>query len=509
MSNKKILKNTLFLYTRQIIIVLISLYTLRVVINTLGIEDYGIYTVVAGFVALLGFLPGTLASATQRFFAYAMGQGDELKLYQTFSVNLVLYGLIAFIAWIILQTGGLWYINNHLKIPDGRMLAAVSIYKLVTVSFVVSIFSSPFRAVTIAHEDMHIFAALSVIDAVLKLVAVILLDYVAGDNLILYGQFLLINALIIAVAYIIICFKKYNECQIKKFYWNGSLLRESLGFTGWTLFGQLSTAFRNQAVTILINQAFNPATVAARSIALTVSSQVMVFSSNLNTGLYPPIIKSYAAGNKEQMLSLISNGSKLTFFLMWVFALPMILEMETILRVWLKTPPAEATLFARLALVESLILSISLPIATAARAPGKMKLYELSLGTVQILIFFASWLALKAGYSAASVFIIAIIANIIMFQMRLSIVNILIDLPLYPYYKKVLTPVTLIILLSSLPGLLIHNMLPDSIWSFLLTIITCMIGSIITMYYIGLDKVWREKILGFITKRLTKIGAKK
>ncbi|WP_298973368.1 MATE family efflux transporter [uncultured Psychrobacter sp.] len=509
MSNKKILKNTLFLYTRQIIIVLISLYTLRVVINTLGIEDYGIYTVVAGFVALLGFLPGTLASATQRFFAYAMGQGDELKLYQTFSVNLVLYGLIALITWIILQTVGLWYINNHLKIPEGRTLAAVSIYKLVTISFVVSIFSSPFRAVTIAHEDMHIFAALSVIDAVLKLVAVILLDYVAGDNLILYGQFLLINALIIAVAYIVICFKKYNECQIKKFYWNGSLLRESLGFTGWTLFGQLSTAFRNQAVTILINQAFNPATVAARSIALTVSSQVMVFSSNLNTGLYPPIIKSYSAGNKEQMLSLISNGSKLTFFLMWVFALPMILEMETILRIWLKTPPVEATLFARLALVESLILSISLPIATAARAPGKMKLYELSLGTVQILIFFASWLALKAGYSAASVFIIAIIANIIMFQMRLSIVNILIDLPLYPYYKKVLTPVILIILLSSLPGLLIHNMLPDSIWSSLLTIITCMIGSIITMYYIGLDKVWREKILGFITNRLMKIGAKK
>lgn len=509
MSNKKILKNTMALYTRQVIVILISLYTLRVVINTLGIEDYGIYTVVAGFVALLGFLPGTLASATQRFFSFAMGEGDKLKLYQTFSVNLVLYAVIALIAWTILQTVGLWYIENYLKIPEGRTLAAVSIYKMVTISFVVSIFSSPFIAIIIAHEDMHIFALLSVIDTILKLIAVILLNYVVGDNLVLYGKFLLVNSLVIAVAYILVCFKRYSECQLKKFHWNSKLLKESIGFTGWTLFGQLSTAFRNQAVTILINQAFNPATVAARSIALTVSSQVMVFATNLNTGLYPPIIKSYAAGSKKQMLDLITNGSKLTFFLMWIFALPMILEMETILRLWLKAPPAEATLFARLALVESLILSISLPIATAARAPGKMKLYELSLGTVQILIFFASWLALKAGYSAASVFIIAIIANIIMFQMRLSIVNILIDLPLYPYYKKVLTPVTLIILLSSLPGLLIHNMLPDSIWSSLLTIITCMIGSIITMYYIGLDKVWREKILGFITNRLTKIGAKK
>lgn len=502
MSNKKILKNTLFLYTRQIIIVLISLYTLRVVINTLGIQDYGIYTVVAGFVALLGFLPGTLASATQRFFAYAMGQGDELKLYQIFSVNLVLYGLIAFIACIILQTGGLWYINNHLKIPDGRMLAAVSIYKLVTVSFVVSIFSSPFRAVTIAHEDMHIFAALSVIDAVLKLVAVILLDYVAGDNLILYGQFLLINALIIAVAYIIICFKKYNECQVKKFYWNGSLLKESLGFTGWTLFGQLSTAFRNQAVTVLINQAFNPATVAARSIALTVSSQVMVFSSNLNTGLYPPIIKSYAAGNKEQMLSLISNGSKLTFFLMWVFALPMILEMETILRVWLKTPPAEAMLFTQLALVEALIFSVSFPLTTAARAPGRLKLYELSLGTIQISIFFASWLVLKAGYPAASVFIIAIIANIVMFFMRLFIINKLIDLPIRKYYKEVITPLSLVIILSTLPSITFEYFLKEGLVETIVIIIFSMTISTLSMYFIGLDRDIRSKVIAILQQKI-------
>ena len=183
--------------------------------------------------------------------------------------------------------------------------------------------------------------------------------------------------------------------------------------------------------------------------------------------------------------------------------------METILKVWLNRPPAEASLFARLALVESLILSISLPIATAARAPGRMKLYELSLGIVQILIFFASWLALKSGYPAASVFIIAIIANIIMFQMRLNIVNMLIDFPLPPYYKKVLTPVSLVILISSLPGLLFHHILPNTIWSSLIVITVCIAGSILAMYYIGLDKVWRKKILGFISNRLKKIGVNK
>ena len=504
MSNKKILKNTMALYTRQVIVILISLYTLRIVINTLGIEDYGIYTVVAGFVALLGFLPGTLASATQRFFSFAMGEGDKVKLYQTFSVNLVLYAVIALIAWTILQTVGLWYIENYLKIPEERTLAAVSIYKMVTISFVVSIFSSPFIAIIIAHEDMHIFALLSVIDTILKLIAVILLNYVVGDNLVLYGKFLLVSSLVIAIAYILVCFKRYSECQLKRFHWNSKLLKESIGFTGWTLFGQLSTAFRNQAVTILINQAFNPATVAARSIALTVSSQVMVFSSNLNTGLYPPIIKSYAAGNKEQMLSLISNGSKLTFFLMWVFALPMILEMETILSIWLKTPPAEAVIFTQLALVEALIFSVSFPLTTAARAPGRLKLYELSLGTIQISIFFASWLVLKAGYPATSVFIIAIVANIIMFLMRLFIINKLIDLPIRKYYKEVLIPLSLIVILSTLPSITFEYFLKEGLVETIATIIFSMTISTVLMYFVGLDNEMRFKVITILQAKLFK-----
>ncbi len=509
MSNNKILKNTLALYTRQIIIVLISLYTVRVVLNALGIENYGIYSVVAGFVALLAFLPGTMASATQRFFSFAMGQKDDLKLKQTFSVNWIMYAGIAIFALIVLYTVGLWFVTEHLKIPDDRYEAAIGLYKMVVISFVFSIFSSPFIAIIIAHEDMHIFAFISVVDAILKLSAALLLNHVHGDVLEVYGMFLLTTAAITTSIYVIVCLKKYAECQFKKLYWNRVLLKEIVGFTGWTLIGQLSTIFRNQAVTVLINQLFNPATVAARTIALTVSSQVMVFSNNLNTGLYPPIIKSYAAGQKTEMLSLVSNGSKLTFFLMWVFALPMILEMNTILSIWLKTPPPEALLFTQLALIESLILSISLPIATAARAPGKMKLYELSLGSIQILIFIFSWIVLKLGYSAASVFIVAIIANIIMFQIRLVIVNKLIDLPLAIYYKNVLTPVTLVILLSALPSVAVHYLLPEGFASTIIVTVVSMTSATLSMYFIGLDKYWRTKVKEVLAKRLLKFGSKK
>lgn len=508
MHNKKILKNTLALYLRQIVIVLISLYTLRVVLTELGVEDYGIYSVVAGFVTLLAFLPGTMASATQRFFSFAMGQQDREKLKQTFSVNWLLYAAIAVLAFAILQSIGLWFVTEHLSIPEHRADAAISLYQMVVLSFVASIFSSPFIAILIAHEDMHLFALISVLDAVLKLVAALALAVVGGDALELYGLFLLIAALITTSAYILICVRKYAECQFRKIYWNKTLLKEIVDFTGWTLVGQLSTVFRNQAVTVLVNQLFNPATVAARAIALTVASQVMVFSSNLNTGLYPPIIKSYAANQKQEMLSLVLNGSKLTFFLMWVFALPMMLEMNAILTLWLSTPPPEAVVFTQLALVESLILSISLPLATAARAPGKMKLYELSLGSIQIGIFIASWLVLKAGYPASSVFVVAIIANVLMFKVRLLIVNRLIDFPLAPYYTKVILPVCGVMLLSALPGVALKNWLAEGFLASVLIIFVCMLSATVCMYFLGLDRYWRKKTKDVLLSRVFKVGVK-
>jgi O-antigen/teichoic acid export membrane protein len=283
-------------------------------------------------------------------------------------------------------------------------------------------------------------------------------------------------------------------------------MSEIIGFTGWTLFGQLSTVFRNQAVTVLINQLFNPATVAARAIALTVSNQTLVFSQHMNTGLYPPIIKSYAANLKEEMFSLILNGSKLTFFLMWVFALPMLIEMESILSLWLKTPPPESVYFTQLALVESLILSLSLPLATAARAPGKMKLYELSLGSIQVAIFFGSWLILKAGYPASSVFIVAIIANLLMFKVRLLIVKKLIDLQLTPYYMKVIIPLSLVIFFSATPVLALNNLLEEGLASSAIVALTSIACSALCIFYLGLDQFWRNKIISIIKYRSIKLG---
>jgi len=282
-------------------------------------------------------------------------------------------------------------------------------------------------------------------------------------------------------------------------------MQEIIGFTGWTLFGQLTTVFRNQAVTVLINQFFNPVVVAARAIAVNITNQISIFSNNFNTGLYPPIIKSYASDDKEQMFSLIYNGSKITFFLMWVFALPFFLEMETVLNIWLKNPPNQAILYTRLALVEVLISSISLPIATAARAPGKMKLYESILGFIQILIFIASWILLFMGEGAYIVFVVAIVANLIMFVIRLIIVKNLIGLSLRPYFKIVILPVLVVILLSLTPSFTLHLLLPKGLLYTAITLFFSVLISCVCMFYIGLDKLMQNKLKNIIQSRLQKL----
>ena len=504
MLNKKIFKNTLVLYLRQIIIIFVTLYSMRVVLNELGVEDFGIYSVVTGFVTLLAFLPGSMASATQRFFSFAMGKKDIIKLKQTFSVNLVMYACIALLAYTLFQSIGLWYVEENLKIPESRINAVLELYHYMSLSFIFSIFTAPFIAILIAHEDMHLYALFSVIDAILKLVAAISLAYVSYDLLAYYGLVLLIISIFLACSYIFICIKKYTECQLKKLYWNAEILKEIIGFTSWTLLGQLSTVFRAQAVTVLVNQMFNPATVAARTIALSVAGQVAVFSNNLNTSLYPSIIKSYAANQKEEMMGLIFNGSKLTFFLMWIFALPMLLEMETILTFWLKIPPEGAIFFTQLAIVESLILAISMPLTTAARAPGRMALYEIVLGAIQMLIFFFSLLILKMGYSAEWVFYVAIFANVIMFKVRLLLVKYLTGLPILSYCKIVVFPIFMVLIVSTSLSLSLSNNLPTNYISVVLVVIFSFCISFLAMYFLGLDKYWRKVILRMLLDKIIK-----
>ena len=502
MISNKILKNTLMLYSRQVLLIIVNLYSMRVVLNTLGVEEFGIYSVVAGIVTLCSFLNGSMASTTQRFFSYAIGKKNDQLLKSTFSVNLIIYLVIGFLVLFLLETIGFWFVNNYLNIPVDRMDSAITLYHYTVFSFLFGVIVAPFVAIIIAHEDMHIFAMVSVFEAVMKLLVVFSLIYLTGDKLELYGLLLLFVSICISFIYIFICKNKYFECQFRQLFWDKFLLKEILSFTGWTIFGQITTVIRYQAVTILLNQFFNPTVVAARAIAITVSSQINLFSNNFNTGMYPSIVKYYANEERKEFFSLIFNGSKLTFFLMWVFVLPLLVEMDFVLSLWLGLMPESTVFFVKLALIESLIISVSLPLATAARAHGKMKVYELSLGLMQISIFFTSYVFLSLGFPAFSVFIVAIAVNLLMLIVRIVIVSKQIELSIMDYIRKVIIPIFYLIVVSSISVFLFKESLPQGVIFSVLNILFGVIIATISMYYIGLDSEWRHKTKMLIMSKM-------
>nr|MCR5290871.1 hypothetical protein [Treponema sp.] len=494
---------TLMLYFRQILIMAVSLYTVRVVLNVLGAEDYGIYNVVAGVVTMFGFLSGAMATASQRYFSFDLGKGDTENLKKTFSVTLTIYALLALLIVLLAETLGLWFVYNKLVIPPERLTAAKWIYQAAVASFLFTLITTPYMSAIIAHESMDVYAYVSIVEVALKLGIVFLLQVLPFDKLIVYGFLLLAVAIINTSLYRLYCIKKYTECKFC-FLWDKELFSDILSFTGWTLFGQFTSIVRNQAVTVLFNQFFTPVVVAARSISLQVTNAVNVFSQNFNTSLYPPIIKEYSSGNKDAMYNLLYNGCKMTLFLMWVFALPLILNMQAVLSLWLKNVPEWTVLFTQLALVEVLINSLGQPIATAARAPGKMKTYELSLGSLQLIIFILSWILFKAGYQAWISFAIAIGVNLVMMVLRLVLVHGLVGLPLRQFTIRTAIPLLFMMVVSFTFAFLMNHFMPKGVISSFVQIFITVPVTCLVMYFLGMNREQRTMIVGIVKRKIGK-----
>jgi O-antigen/teichoic acid export membrane protein len=501
----QVAKNTLVLYVRQLLILGINLYTVRATLDALGAEDYGLYNVVASIVMLSSFLSATMASATQRFFSFALGEGDHQKLAKIFSVNCMIYGGIAVLAVVLLESAGLWFVNHHLQTPPARAAVVSWIYQYSIVMFVASIFATLYVAIIIAHENMRLYAYVSLLEAAAKLGVALAISHASWDRLQLYGLLMCGTSVATTLIYTVGCGRLYPECRFRRLRWDGPLFRDIVRFTSWTLFGQLTTVGRSQAITILLNQAFTPIVVVARVIAVTVATQVNMFASNFNVGLYPAIVKSYASKRFNEMHSMVFFGCKATFFLTWALSLPMLLEMEVILKLWLRVPPPDAVLFTRLALTESIIMVIGLPIGTAARATGDMKRYELTLGSIQVAIFLGAWLVLSVGAPAHAVFWVAIALNVVMFYVRLLVVKGTIQLDLGRYTRSVVLPVLTVATLSGAVSLAIDSALPNTVPFSLLTVASSVVSSSLLMYAFGLTRNERVRVSEFLARRLRKV----
>lgn len=504
-STKRIAKNTLMLYFRQILIMLVSLYTVRVVLATLGAEDYGINNVVAGVVTMFGFLNGAMASASQRYFSFDLGKKDYEHLKKTFSLTVTIYLIVAVVIVILAETVGLWFVYNKLVIPVERVKAARWIYQFSIISFIFTIMTAPFMSAIIAHENMDIYAYVSIIEVVLKLVVAFLIRVFTVDKLWLYGFLMLLVTILNTTIYRAVCKIKYSECKYK-FYWDKNYAKEMASFVGWNLFGSMVGTFKDQFVNILLNQFFNPIVNAARGIAINVNSAVSSFSQNFSTALKPQIIKSFASGDTDDSIKLTFRGCKFTYYLMWIFTLPLVFEMDFVLTVWLKNPPENCILFTRLTLIDCLITSISFPIMTLCQATGKIKLYQSFVGTLLLLNFPVSWIALKLGCPAYSVFIVAVVISFISLIARVVIVRKIISFSIRLFFVDVILPALLTTVLSSGIAFTVYKLMPSGILFSFIKIAIDVLFVCVFAVFVGLNKNERNYIFNIIKSKICKRG---
>lgn len=452
-NNKRIAKNTLLLYFRMIITMLVSLYTSRVVLNTLGVEDFGIYNVVGGVVAMFGFLNSSMASATQRFLSFELGRQDYAQLKKVFSMSLNIHFLIAIVIFILAETVGLWFLNTRMVIPAERMEAAQWVYQFSVLAFMVTILSVPYNASIIAYEKMNVFAYISILEVSLKLLIVFMLQWFDYDKLKLFAVLTFSVSLIIRIIYGGYCKRKLPTCTYA-FVKDKALFRTLFSYTGWNLWGNLAAVTMGQGINILLNLFFGPVVNAARGIAYQVSSAVTQFVTNFQMAVNPQIIKSYASGDRKYMHQLIFTASKYSFFLLFTLALPLLLETEYVLKLWLKIVPDYAVLFTRLVLCIVLVDCISGPLMTAAQASGDIKVYQSVLGGMLLFILPISYMFLKLGYPPETAMYVNLIISFLVLIVRLFILDWLIKFPIKEFSQKVLIRILIVVVMSFIGSLL-------------------------------------------------------
>jgi O-antigen/teichoic acid export membrane protein len=503
-KNKRIAKNTLMLYFRMILTMLVSLYTSRVVLNTLGVEDFGIYNVVGGVVMMFAFFNSAMSSATQRFISFELGKGNFVQLRKTFNASQIIHIGIAVLIFVIAETVGIWFVKIYMVIPSERMEAAIWVYHFSVLSFMVSIIQVPYNATIIAHERMNVYAYVSILEVLLKLLIVFMLTWITYDKLKLYAILNLVVTYLIASIYRVYTRRNFKESKFEVVK-DKKLFKTLISYSGWNLFGNIAGVAQGQGINIILNIFFGPVLNAARGIATQVQSAVNSFVNNFQVAVNPQIIKSYAANEKEYMISLIIQSSKYSFYLLFLLSLPIILEVDQILKLWLITVPEYAPIFTILVLIVILITCISGPLKIAVQATGKVAIYQAVIGTLLFLTLPISYVFLKSGYPPEVTLYITIAIEIIALIFRLFFLKKLINFPVFRFIKEIIFRNIPIILLSTSLPLLVKKTIDENIWRLLIVVCVSLIWNSIVIYYVGL-KTSEQKVIQRGLKKILQIN---
>lgn len=498
LNSKKILKNTIVLYIRMIFMMLIALYTSRVVLKALGIDDYGLYNVVGGVVAIFSFLRSSMTTSTQRFLSYELGCSQETAdTNRIFCASMTTHIAIAFVLLVLCETVGLWLLNTQINIPEGRLFAANIIYQFSVLSIGLSLISVPYNACVISHEDMTFFAYIGIADALLRLIIAIVISYTFSvDRLVLYGFLIMLISFFDLFIYWFICKKSYKECRFS-FRWDAEMIKRIFSFSSWNLLGQFASVVSIQGTSILVNIFYSVAANAAMGIAQQVNHAVSGLVANFQTAYQPQITMSYAAGEMDSLKCLLFQASKVSFFLIFIVSLPVIFYIDDILSLWLEQVPHYTNQFCIYFLISSMMTAIGGPLWIAIFATGKIRDYQIVLSIAYIIDIVIVYILFLLGFSPVSAVVVKVIVYFLVVFIRLYYCKKLIpQFPFFQYMSSVLLPSFIYVVLSVFLSFVISFYLD----SYSKIISGAVIGfvTVILAYLVGLNTVERKSIKNFI-----------
>lgn len=503
-DNKKIARNTLLLYFRMFITMAVGLYTSRVVLNILGVVDYGIYNVVGGIITMMSFLNVAMVQSSQRYISFELGRGDSENLIKVFSTSINIHLAISVLSVLMGETIGLWFINTQLNIPTDRMLAANCVYQASIVTFVVNVMSVPYNATIVAHEKMSAFAYISILEVSLKLAIVYALLLIPLDRLIIYSVLTVAVGVCIRLCYTIYCRRHFSECKYH-FVKDKKIFKEMFTFAGWSVLGNLGLSFKDQLSNVILNIFSGPAVNAARGIGMHVNSMVNTFATNFTMALNPQITKQYAVGDIEASKQLVFLGSRFSFFLLTLISVPILVHKDYILILWLGIVPEYTSQFLTLSIITSLLYATSSCVTTAIQATGKLKWFQIGVCVIMLSEIPIAWLLLNLGYPPYSVMWPTIISYSIAVIFRILIlIHYVPSYNFFKYVKSVLLRCLIVFSLSYMTCKYVCNLFQINFSTFVLTTILNLIIISFYVFFVGMIKNERNKILNVLYKRISK-----
>ncbi len=508
-NNKRIAKNSFYMCIRMVIVLFISLYTTRVLLEVLGVEDYGVYNVVCGFVALFGFLNTSMSNGIQRFFNFELGKNGIVGAEKVFNTALIIQAILALTILLLTETIGLWYLHNKMVIPQDSFVAAQWIFQFTVVSFIFLVIQAPFVAAIMAHECMDFYALVSVLDAVLKLGIVFVIPYLQGNSLIIYGLLLMSISVFNFLLYFVYCRKNFDEIKFK-FSWNKRLFKSMLGFSGWNLFGSFSSVMREQGIDLVMNFFFGPIVNAARGVAIQVNGGLQSLVNNITIPVRPQVIQSYANGNIERTINLTYSISKLSCCFLLMAIVPLVYEINFVLSIWLgDNIPSKTAVFTIIVIFNSLISNLNATLSGIVHASGIMKNYQLYGSIMKMLSVPIAIIVLKIGAKPEFVLCIVLLCDILAHIVGLFIVNTIVNISLWKYTKEVVLPLVVMLILSLLITYPFYFFLDDTIIRFIIILLVGISSVVLMTYFVVLNRVEKNLVIQIVQRILIKARIRK